>query len=99
MKSKELKATPSDSVFKDKKAKTWSQTIKNGDITKEINVEELDNGGYLVTLSRYGYENKDSKKEKYISDHRKLYSEVNPLDKDETDNPIDQFASMLTRNK
>lgn len=87
------------SVFNDKKVNRWSQSFKNGDLTQEIEVEELDNGGYLVALSRYGYAASDKKKDKYISDHRKVYSEINPLDKDESDNPISQIADMISRNK
>jgi len=97
-KNTELKGK-SDSVFKDKKVNRWSQSFRNGDMTREIEVEELDNGGYLVTLSRNGYENKGTKKEKWVSDSRKVYSETNPLDKDENDNPIDQLAGIITRAK
>lgn len=78
---------------KQKKRETWSQTKRVGDKTEEIQVEKLDNGGYLITVSKSWY---DAKREWHNSDS-KLYSETNPLDKDETDNPIDQLSSVLIR--
>jgi hypothetical protein len=80
---------------KKKQRETWSQTKRVGDKTQEINVEKLDNEGYLITISKSwtdpktGWQHEDSK----------IYSEVNPLDKDESDNPIDQVASMLVRGE
>ena len=81
-----------------KKEETWSQTIKRGDITSSIRVEKLDNTGYLVTIEKYGYSKKDSKHEHYINETTKLYSLTNPLDNDETDDPIMKAAALLTRN-
>lgn len=81
-----------------KKRETWAQTTERGSMTESIRVEKLDNGGYLVVLEKYGYENKDTKKEKYISTTKKLFSESNPLDANEADDPIMKAADMLTRN-
>lgn len=79
---------------KKKKRETWSQTKRVGDKTEEVNVEKLDNGGYLVTVSKSWY---DQKRNWHNSDS-KLYSDTNPLDKDETDNPMDNLAGALVRN-
>lgn len=79
---------------KEKKRKTWSQTVKADEITEEIKVEKLDNEGYLVIISKYG---NDSKGEWFNKDS-KIYAEVNPLDKDESDNPITLLFSSLSRD-
>lgn len=85
--------------FEQKKDETWAQTIRKGDITESIRVEKLDNEGYLVVLERYGYEKGDKKHQKYISSTKKLFSEINPLDTDETDNLILKVSKMLTKEK
>lgn len=92
---KEAKGS-SISISKEQKTrKTWSQTVRRGDNSKTINVEELDNGGYLVTVDLNG---KDKKGEwTYIT--KKYYSETNILDSDETDDPINIFYKQLSRNK
>lgn len=74
-----------------KKRETWSQTKRVGDTTEEMRVEKLDNTGYLVTISKTWYDEKRNWKEKEV----KLYSEINPLDTDENDNPIDAIYSYL----
>ena len=83
------------STKKSKKRETWSQTKRVGDKTEEVNVEKLDNGGYLVTISKSWYDSKQNWKH----EDSKLYSETNPLDKDESDNPMDSLSSMLTRSE
>jgi hypothetical protein len=97
LKSKEGKigGLSTDGVLgKDKKKRqTWSQTKRVGDITEEINVEKLDNEGYLITISKTWYDEKNNWKNM----DSKVYSETNPLDTDESDNPIDKVASMLVR--
>lgn len=84
----------SKALSKEKKRKTWSQTVKADEITEEIKVEKLDNEGYLVTISKYG---EDSKGDWFNKDS-KIYSEINPLDKDESDNPITILFESLSRN-
>ena len=84
----------SDNTFKQRRAETWSQSTKKGDWTEEINVEKLDNKGYLVVLSKYGTDSKGN----YKSTSRKIYSDVNPLDDDETDSPIIKLSKMLIRD-
>jgi hypothetical protein len=78
---------------KKKKRETWSQTKRQGDTTEEISVEKLDNKGYLVTVSKSWYDTKRN----WQHEESKVYSEENPLDENETDNPIDKVASMLVR--
>jgi hypothetical protein len=80
---------------KKKQRQTWSQTKRVGDTTEEINVEKLDNEGYLITVSKHWYDEKNNWK----SLDSKVYSETNPLDTDESDNPIDKVASMLVREE
>lgn len=79
------------------KQETWEQSTKNGDTTECIRVEKLYNQGYLVTLSKYGYKGTDSKRE-YYDVTRKLYSETNPLDKDESDDPFTSIFKTLGKD-
>lgn len=76
---------------KGEKRETWSQTKKVGDVREEVNVEKLDNKGYLVVISKSWYDAKGNWKNKEL----KLYSETNPLDTDEEDNPIDKIYKYL----
>lgn len=78
---------------KKKKRETWSQTKRIGDKTEEINVEKLDNNGYLVVISKSWYDSKGQ----WHNQDKKIYSDSNPLDSNENDNPIDQLSSVLTR--
>ena len=78
-----------------KQESRWSQATRKGEMTESITVEKLYNTGYLVTLEKYGYASNDVKKDKYISQTRKLYSENNPLDKDESDNPFSEVFNAL----
>jgi len=72
------------------KRKTWSQSVRKDELTKDITVEELDNGGYLVVICKYG----EDKKGNYKSITRKFYSETNPLD-DEINDPFEQIVIQL----
>ena len=83
-----------DKVFEQKKAETWSQSTKKGDWTETIEVERLANTGYLVILSKYGTDEKGN----YKSHSKKIYSETNPLDLDESDSPIMKLSKMLIRD-
>jgi hypothetical protein len=78
---------------KKKKRQTWSQTKRVDDTTEEINVEKLDNEGYLITVSKSWYD----KNNNWKHEDSKIYSETNPLDNNESDNPIDKVSSMLIR--
>jgi hypothetical protein len=92
-KSKDI-TSKSDLVFEQKKQETWSQRTEKNGITESITVEKLANQGYLVILSKYGI--RDGK---YMDHTRKLYSETNPLDKDETNNPITEMFNTLSNTK
>lgn len=94
-KSKGKEDNVSKLLSKDKKKKreTWSQTKRIGDKTEEINVEKLDNEGYLITISKSWTDQKNG----WQHEDSKIYSDTNPLDKDESSDPMDQVASMLVR--
>lgn len=62
-----------DESSEKKQYKTWSKSTKANDVTKEIKVEEIENG-FLVCTNVYGY--KDGK---YEDDYKKYYSKTNPL--------------------
>ena len=97
-KNKALKQAEPMVESSEKKKETWSQSAKKGNLTRSINVEKLDNGGYLVTIEMYGYKPDDKKQEKYISSTSKLYSETNPLDEDETNDPImDAYTTLMAK--
>lgn len=80
-----------DSSSTKKKRETWSQTKRIGETTEEIRVEKLDNTGYLVIVSKSWTDAKGNWKNEEV----KLYSEENPLDNDEDDNPIDKIYKYL----
>jgi hypothetical protein len=63
----------------DKKVKTWSQRTKVGDNSKSVDVEELDNGGFLITLST---DTKNPKTGSWDYKTNKYFSKTNPLDED-----------------
>jgi len=84
-----------DKVIKSKtpkKRETWSQTKRTGENTEEIQVEKLDNKGYLVTVSKSYYDSKQNWHRK----ESKLFSEKNPLDNDENNNPVDSLFDSLS---
>ena len=95
MSKKDKVSEISDSKF-DQKQETWSQRTEKDGITESITVEKLANQGYLVILSKYGTPNGSNK---YISKEKKLYSETNPLDKDESDDPITEMFKTLSNKK
>ena len=66
------------SISKKKKVETWSQSTRIGEMTKEVRVEKLFNGGFLVIYSKHGEDTKG----KWINKEIKTYSENNPLDED-----------------
>jgi len=85
---KALKGTP-------KKRETWSQTTRKGEDSEEIRVEKLDNKGYLVTISKSWVDAKGHWKDK----DKKVYSDTNPLDPNESDNPVDTLFKTITGDK
>jgi hypothetical protein len=83
------------SDIKKDKVETWSQTTEKDGWTQRISVEKLYNQGYLVTINKYGQDSKG----KYHDYSRKLYSDTNPLDSNESDNPIDTLFKTLSTKK
>ena len=75
--------------------KTWSQTKRVGDNTEEMTVEKLDNTGFLIVVSKSWYDSKGNWQRK----ESKMYSDVNPLDENESDDPIKNLADFLVGNK
>lgn len=88
-----MKTQPNNKVTKldSKKVQRWNKSIGTGDNTNTIDVEELSNGGYLVSISKEG---KDKKGEwKY--DNKKYFSQTNPLIGDEEEDTIDELTKSL----
>lgn len=78
----------------DKSGELREISAKEGDMTKCIRVEKIENG-FLVCESNYGY--KDAKKEKYISEEKKYFSATNPLmdDEDESKEKTEEKESPV----
>jgi len=83
-----------EAVAKKKKEKTWSQSTRIGDMTKEVRVEKLANGGFLVVYSKHG----DDAKGKWINEEVKTYSETNPLESTVEVDPLAEVFSEISRN-
>lgn len=67
----------SNSGSSKKPYKTWSKSSRSDGYSKELRVEEIENG-FLVLLDEYGEKNG-----KYTSNCRKYYSKENPLADDD----------------
>ena len=78
-----------------KQKQTWTQSTRMGESTREVSVEELDNGGYLVSIYKSGNDKNGS----YISSNKKYYSPINPLDPDGQVDPLDQVLALINKNK
>ena len=87
---KKLTAAPSDK----KGYKSWSKRNTSSDWTKEIRVEEIENG-FLVCLDEYG-----EKGGKYTSDYKKYFSKENPLCDDDMcmDDGLDSAIELFVKN-
>lgn len=74
-----------------KSYKTWSKKTSKNDFTRELRVEEIENG-FLVCLETYGQKNG-----KYTSDYKKYYSKDNPLSDDDLmmDNGLDSAITKF----
>ena len=81
-------------VAKKKKETTWSKSTRTGEMTKEVRVEKLANGGFLVIYSKHGEDDKG----KWINKEVKTYSESNPLSPDVEVDPLTDVFSELSRN-
>lgn len=78
-----------------KKYKTWVKSSRSNEWTKEIRVEEIENG-FLVCLDEYG-----ERKGKYESIYKKYFAKENPLSEDDLklddglDRAIDNFINNM----
>jgi len=74
--------------------KSWSKSARSDEWTKEIRVEEIENG-YLVCLDQYG-----EKDGEYKSEYKKYFSKENPLsDSDlETENGLEGAIDDFIKN-
>jgi len=86
-----VKASPASK----KQYKTWVKSSRNNEWTKEIRVEEIENG-FLVCLDEYG-----ERKGKYESIYKKYFAKENPLSEDDLkldeglDKAIDNFVNNM----
>ena len=84
-----------DSSSTKKQYKTWSKSSRNNGWTKEIRVEEIENG-FLVCLDEYG-----ERGGKYESSYKKYYAKENPLSDDDLkmddglEDAIDNFVNNM----
>ena len=85
--------TKSASIETKKQYKSWSKRSSNNDWTKELRVEEIENG-FLVCLDEYGEKNG-----KYTSNYKKYFSKENPLSEDdiELDNGLDSAIESFIK--
>ena len=72
-----MNAIKGNSGSSKKPYKTWSKSSRSDGYSKELRVEEIENG-FLVLLDEYGEKNG-----KYTSNCRKYYSKENPLADDD----------------
>lgn len=92
--AKELKSKPISSM-EDGKYRTWSKSSRNNDWTKEIRVDEIENG-FLVSLEEYGNVGGD-----YKHKCRKYFTKENPLSEDDLkmdeglDEAINEFVDSI----
>lgn len=76
---------------------SYSKTYEEGDITKSINVQEVENG-FVVRVSEHGYKGKGDKREWF--DETKTYiSTVNPLEEKEEKNYKEELMETLANLK
>ena len=92
--AKGQKSAVDKAVMKKKKETTWSKSTRVGEMTKEVRVEKLANGGFLVIYSRHGEDDKG----KWVNKEVKTYSESNPLAPYAEVDPLVDVFSELSRN-
>lgn len=82
-----------DKISDKKQYKSWSKRSSSNDWTKELRVEEIENG-FLVCLDEYGEKNG-----KYTSNYKKYFSKENPLSDDyiELDNGLDSAIESFIK--
>jgi hypothetical protein len=71
----------------------WRKEIKKGNNTTCVEVRELDNNGFIVSLSKWGY----NKKNEYINEPSKeFYSKTNPLsDEDKSNDDYNKLQELF----
>lgn len=60
---------------------TVSKRIRKGDTTKELQVEQVENG-FIITISEDGYKINSKGDKEYYDTRKKYISETNPLETD-----------------
>lgn len=65
---------------KDGKTESWEKTIREGNMTKCIRVEKVENG-YIISFNEYGRIND---KAEYTDTNKKWISKTNPLEAEDT---------------
>ena len=83
-----------ESTVNPKKKLVMSKEVTMGNITKCIRVREIANG-YIISYSKYGYEDDDEKKEHYINEEYEKYSDKNPLSEESDTKEEDKIESMV----
>lgn len=78
---------------------SWRKSISVNNITKTLEVEELDNGGFLVKYNKYGEVDGE-----YKDICKKFYSETNPLAKEdpikeEGNAELDMILSIISNEE
>ena len=91
MENKSLSPTNSGSK---KQYKTWSKSSRSNEWTKELRVEEIENG-FLVCLDEYGEKNG-----KYESNYKKYFAKEYPLSEDDlkVDDGLDSAIENFVNN-
>jgi hypothetical protein len=72
----------------------WSKSETSNDITKRIEVEEVENG-YVITTEVYG---NTGKNKEWKSETKKMISKTNPLEKEspvDNDDPLEQLKELF----
>lgn len=76
-----------------KEKSEWSKSVTVNGLTKSVNVEKLDGGGFLIKYSKCG-RGEDS--DEYIDITKKYYSETNPFStKVEDSMPLDYIYDFI----
>ena len=69
------------------------KTVTKGDITKELVVEEVENG-FIICIEESGHKGEGEKKE-YYCDEKKYISKTNPLDDKEDKSAKEVSTSII----
>ena len=61
------------------KEKTWEKKVREGSLTKSIEVEQIENG-FIIKVSKWGDTLKKDGTSEYINVNKKYFSKSNPLE-------------------